>query len=84
MWKGSGLRRDFCQMVQVGLEDVALQRQVGELALSNDRNQAGRLQLFEVMRERGGAHGRDVDDWLQAERELWAMVVETSASGDQR
>ncbi len=57
MRKGSGLRQDFCQMVQVGLKDVALQHQVGEFALSNDRNQARRLQLFDVMRERGGAHG---------------------------
>jgi|tagenome__1003787_1003787.scaffolds.fasta_scaffold20489986_2 hypothetical protein len=25
---------------------------------------------FEVYRARGGQHGRDLDDWLQAEREL--------------
>ena len=25
---------------------------------------------FEFYLERGGAHGQDVDDWLQAEREL--------------
>ena len=25
---------------------------------------------FEFYCERGGGHGRDVDDWLQAEREL--------------
>ena len=54
--KGSGLRQDFSQMVQIGLEDVALQRQVGEFALSNDRNQACCLELFDVMRERGGAY----------------------------
>ena len=39
---------------------MALQRQVGELALSNDRNQPRRLQLFDVMRERGGADGLTV------------------------
>ena len=56
MWKGSGLRQDFCQMVQVGLKDVALQHQVGEFALSSDRNQPCHLELLEVMRERGGAY----------------------------
>jgi len=25
---------------------------------------------FEIHLERGGIHGRDLDDWLQAEREL--------------
>jgi hypothetical protein len=25
---------------------------------------------FEIHLERGGNHGRDLDDWLQAEREL--------------
>ncbi len=27
---------------------------------------------YEIHMERGGAHGQDVDDWLQAERELEA------------
>ena len=29
-----------------------------------------REQAFEIHIERGGIHGRDLDDWLQAEREL--------------
>jgi hypothetical protein len=28
------------------------------------------VRAHEIYVERGGAHGRDVDDWLQAEREL--------------
>jgi len=28
------------------------------------------LRAFERYRERGGEHGHDVDDWLNAEREL--------------
>ena len=28
------------------------------------------LRAHEIYIERGGAHGQDVDDWLQAEREL--------------
>ncbi len=27
---------------------------------------------YEIFRSRGGVHGRDVDDWLAAERELQA------------
>ena len=30
---------------------------------------------FEVYCSRGGQHGRDVDDWLQAERELRTLVT---------
>jgi tRNA 2-selenouridine synthase SelU len=30
---------------------------------------------FEVYCRRGGQHGRDVDDWLQAERELRSELV---------
>lgn len=44
-------------MVKVGLQNVALQYQVGKLALADDRNQPRRLQLFNMMRERGCAHG---------------------------
>ena len=29
---------------------------------------------FEIYRERGRQHGRDLDDWLQAERELRRTV----------
>jgi len=29
-----------------------------------------RQRTFEIHIERGGIHGRDLDDWLQAEREL--------------
>lgn len=28
------------------------------------------LRAYQIYVERGGAHGQDVDDWLQAEREL--------------
>jgi hypothetical protein len=28
------------------------------------------LSAYQIYVERGGAHGQDVDDWLQAEREL--------------
>jgi len=28
------------------------------------------LRAYQLYEERGGAHGQDVEDWLQAEREL--------------
>ena len=31
-----------------------------------------RLRVYELHLEKGCAHGRDLDDWLQAERELAA------------
>jgi hypothetical protein len=37
-----------------------------------DRDIARRA--FEIFSERGCEHGRDVDDWLQAERELTPSV----------
>jgi Protein of unknown function (DUF2934) len=36
------------------------------------------LRAYQIYVERGGAHGQDVDDWLQAERELVAKYGETS------
>jgi Protein of unknown function (DUF2934) len=36
------------------------------------------LRAYQIYAERGGAHGQDVDDWLQAERELVAKYGETS------
>ena len=35
------------------------------------------LRAYQIYVERGGAHGRDVDDWVQAERELLEKYGET-------
>ena len=48
---------------------------VGERAepLANDRTISERdiaRRAYEIYESRGGTDGRDVDDWLQAEREL--------------
>ena len=45
------------EVVEVGLEDIALQCEVGELALAGDLDEACRLQFFHMMRDRGGADG---------------------------
>jgi hypothetical protein len=31
---------------------------------------------YEIYQDRGGQHGRDLDDWLQAEQELMAQAQE--------
>ena len=48
---------NFGEMVQVGLQDIALQCEVGELALAGDLDETCRLQFFNVVRKRGGANG---------------------------
>ena len=48
---------NFCEVVQVSPQDVALQREVGELALAGDLDETCRLQFFHVVRKRGGANG---------------------------
>ena len=36
------------------------------------------LRAYQIYVERGGAHGHDVDDWLQAEHELFEKYANTS------
>ena len=47
---------NFRESAQVGAQNVALKDEIHELALANDLDQAGRLQLFDVMREGRGTH----------------------------
>ena len=35
------------------------------------------LRAYQIYFERGGAHGHDVDDWLEAERELDERYAKT-------
>jgi hypothetical protein len=39
-----------------------------------------RQRAYEIHQARGGAPGQDLDDWLQAEREIKAEVQKASAS----
>ncbi len=39
-----------------------------------------RFRAYELYVQRGGDHGRDLDDWLQAEFEITAPMVEKSAA----
>jgi hypothetical protein len=36
------------------------------------------LRAYQIYFERGGAHGHDVEDWLQAEHELFEKYANTS------
>ena len=36
------------------------------------------VRAFQIYVDRGGAHGQDVDDWLQAERELLEKFAKTA------
>ena len=38
-----------------------------------------RQRAYEIHIERGGGHGRDLEDWLQAERELIYALIEIRA-----
>ena len=44
-------------MFQVCLQDIALQQQAGEFALSNNLDQSCGFEFFQVVRERGRGHG---------------------------
>jgi hypothetical protein len=44
--------------------------QAQETRAENARSEEVRPRAYEIHMERGGAHGLDVDDGLQAEREL--------------
>src|SRR5260370_16987339 len=52
--KGSASGLNFSQVIPVSIEDIAPQREFGELAFPDDGNQPGCLQFFDVMRDRCG------------------------------
>ena len=55
-WK-QGL--NFRESIQVGAQYIALEEEAGERAFTKNFDQAGRLQLFNVMGESRGAHEVD-------------------------
>ena len=46
-------------------------------AVASDSDIARRA--YQLYEERGGGHGHDLDDWLQAERELRPALTSTAA-----
>jgi len=49
---------------------VVLQPDIAEEKKNGPSSEEIRQRAFEIHIERGGIHGCDLDDWLQAEREL--------------
>jgi len=41
-----------------------------------------RARAYQIYKERGGQHGHDADDWLQAEYELMQLPVQKIAKLD--
>jgi hypothetical protein len=35
------------------------------------------IRAYEIYEDRGGQHGRDIDDWLQAESEILSVLQES-------
>ena len=43
-----------------------------------------RQRAFEIHIERGGIHGCDLDDWMQAERELLEKYIKSNDGGSKK
>jgi hypothetical protein len=59
------------------IQATSTQVETGEASVVNStRHEEIRRRAFEIYLERGGQPGRDLDDWLQAERELkWGAFL---------
>jgi hypothetical protein len=64
------------EAIEIGAEDVALQGEVGELALALDADEAGVFELLHVMGESGGADGLGF-----AEAGAWRGALATADLG---
>src|SRR5215212_6930172 len=53
--RNDGGPSDFRQAVEIGAQHVALEHEIGELAVADDVDQARRLKLLEMVGEGGGA-----------------------------
>jgi hypothetical protein len=53
------------------VEAISIRAETGEVPVSNSAPEEQiRCRAYEIYLERGEEPGRDLDDWLQAEREL--------------
>jgi hypothetical protein len=58
------------------IQAASTQEETGKRSVGNSaRDEEIRRRAYEIYLERGGQPGRDLDDWLQAERELKRGVV---------
>jgi len=64
------------------MEAQATQAEITEISVGNlARDEEIRRRAYEIYLERGEQPGHDVDDWLQAERELEAGVLRHAQAG---
>jgi len=61
---------------------TSTQAQTGEVSVGNSaRDEQIRRRAYEIYLERGKQPGRDLDDWLKAERELERGVLSRAQAG---
>ena len=61
---------------------TSTQEETGEVSVGNSARDEGiRRRAYEIYLERGQQPGRDLDDWLQAERELEHGVLRRAQAG---
>ena len=58
------------------IQAASIQEETGEVSVRKSaRDEEIRRRAYEIYRERGGQPGRDLDDWLQAGRELKRRIL---------
>ncbi len=61
---------------------ISTQPETGEVSVGNSaHDEEVRRRAYEIYRERGEQPGHDLDDWLQAERELEGRVLRSAQAG---
>ena len=63
---------------------VVLQPDVAEEKKNGPSSEEIRHRAFEIHIERGGIYGCDLDDWLQAERELQEKLNKSNDGGPKK
>jgi hypothetical protein len=63
---------------------VVLQPDIAEEKKNGPSSEEIRQRAFEIHIERGGIHGCDLDDWLQAERELQEKYNKSKDGGPKK
>ena len=60
---------------------TSTQAETGEVSVGNVGDEQIRLRAYEIYLERGEQPGRELDDWLQAERELESEPLSGAQAG---
>ena len=61
---------------------TSAQAETGDVSVGNPAGDEGiRLRAYEIYHERGEQPGRELDDWLQAERELEGGALKRAQAG---